>query len=165
MTMGFIPSFKAFFFVVAHATSTLSHLGMTTYSYHLSVYQIAVAPSGTQVCTLNIEKFHHTCPVAPDHKPWLVVQGQLGDFFIDHCHPFGAACASSNAGMIANAAVDIWMAEGIKPILKYEDDLNIFHYPLMDGPFRDGAFSYAYDQEEALCHIQSRGVPWQLSIF
>ncbi len=175
--MRFILSLQAFFLVVIYATwgpsplrflphpsfwhfATLSHLGMMTYSYHSFVYQIAVAPPGTHACTLDIEKFHRTCPVAPDHKPWLVVQGQPGDFFIDHCHPFGAACASSNAGMIANAAVDIWMAEGIKPILKYEDDLNIFRYPLTGGPFRDGAFSYAYDREEALRRIQSLGVPW-----
>jgi hypothetical protein len=48
------------------------------------------------------------------------------EFYINHAHPFGAAAASSNAGMIANAVVDIWQAEGVKPILKYEDDLKIF---------------------------------------
>jgi hypothetical protein len=40
-------------------------------------------------------------------------------------HPFGAA-AVSNAGMIGNAIVDIWEAEGIQTILKYEDELKIF---------------------------------------
>ncbi|KIJ97633.1 hypothetical protein K443DRAFT_105324, partial [Laccaria amethystina LaAM-08-1] len=64
---------------------------------------IALAPPGTQACTLDIAKFHRTCPVLPSHKPWLVVQGRPNEFLIDHVHPFGAACASSNAGMIANA--------------------------------------------------------------
>jgi len=78
-------------------------------------FQIALAPPGTQACTLDIAKFHRTCPVLPDHKPWLVVQGRPNNFYIDHTHPFGASCASSNAGMIANALVDIWMAQDIKP--------------------------------------------------
>ena len=122
--------------------------------------QIAIAPTGTQACTLDIAKFHRTCPVIPDHKPWLVVQGHAGDFFIDHDHPFGLSCASSNSGMIANAAVDIWMAEGIRPILKYEDDLNIFRRPIDDGPFLDGEHRYAYDREHALRIIHSLQIPW-----
>ena len=82
-----------------------------------------------QACTFDIASFHCTCSVLPSHKPWLVVQGQLGSFYIDHSHPFGALSASSNAGMIANAAVNIWEAEGIHLICKYEDDLKIFHFP------------------------------------
>jgi len=122
--------------------------------------QIALAPSGTQACTLDIKKFHRTCPVLPSHKPWLVVQGLPGQFFIDHAHPFGAACASSNAGMIANAVVDIWKAEGIFPVPKYEDDLKVFHVPSPTGPFHDSDFSYNYDCTEMLCRIAPLGVPW-----
>lgn len=122
--------------------------------------QIAIAPPGTQACTLDIEKFHRTCPVIPSHKLWLVVQGAPGDFYIDHNHPFGAACASSNAGMIANAVVDIWEGEGVRPVLKYEDDLKIFRTPSTDGVFIDGEFCYDYDREEMLRRIESLGVPW-----
>jgi len=122
--------------------------------------QIALAPPGTQACTLDIAKFHRTCPVLPDHKPWLVVQGRPGEFYIDHTHPFGASCASSNAGMIANALVDIWMAQGVKPILKYEDDLNIFRFPTTDGPFHDGEYHYLYDRPEALRRVEDLKVPW-----
>lgn len=121
---------------------------------------MSLAPSGTQACTLDIAKFHCTCPVLPDHKPWLVLQGHKDDFYIDHVHPFGAACASSNAGMIANAMVDIWITEGVKPILKYEDDLNIFRYPVQDGQFKEGHYSYAYDREEILHRIAPLKVPW-----
>ena len=118
------------------------------------------APPGTQACTFDIEKFHRTCPVFPAHKPWLVVQGSPGDFYIDHAHPFGAAAASSNAGMIGNAIVDIWQAEGVKPILKYEDDLKIFRYPIATGTFHQDGFTYAYDRDEALSRISSLHVPW-----
>src|SRR6266567_547053 len=122
--------------------------------------QIALAPPGTQACTLDIEKFHRTCPVLPSHKPWLVVQGAPGEFFIDHNHPFSAACASSNAGMIANAVVDIWEKEGVGPVLKYEDDLKIFRTPSMAGTFIDGDFCYDYDHPEMLRRIEDLGIPW-----
>ena len=119
-----------------------------------------MAPPGTQACTFDIAKFHRTCPVLPHHKPWLVVQGSPGEFYIDHDHPFGASCASSNAGMIANALVDIWMAEGVKPILKYEDDINVFRFPVPDGMFVDGPCQYHYDRLEVLRRVSLLGVPW-----
>ena len=122
--------------------------------------QVANAPPGTQACTFDIEKFHRTCPVLPAHKPWLVVQGLSNDFYIDHTHPFGAAAASSNAGMIGNAIVDIWQAEGVRPILKYEDDLKIFRFPVTDGLFHQNGFQYDYDRDEALSRISSLHVPW-----
>lgn len=119
----------------------------TSYSCIL-VIQIALTPPGTQACTLDIAKFHRTCPVHPDHKPWLVVQGKPGVFYIDHNHPFGAVLASSNSGMITNAAVDIWSRKGIFPVTKYEDNLKAFCIPLPDGIFIDGEFRYDYDRAE-----------------
>ena len=83
-----------------------------------------------------------------------------GSFFINHSHPFGAACASSNAGMIANAIVDIWEGEGVFPIPKYEDDLKVFRIPTSTGTFVEGDFHYDYDHAEMLHHIESLGVPW-----
>jgi hypothetical protein len=62
--------------------------------------------------------------------------------------------------MIANAVVDIWQAEGIKPILKYEDDLKIFRYPVEEGIFQQDGFRYDYDRDEALSRISSLRVPW-----
>jgi hypothetical protein len=112
--------------------------------------------------TLDIAKFHRTCPIFPQHKPWFVVQGSSG-FFIDHACPFGCSSASSNAGMIANAAVDIWEAEGILPIMKYEDDLCIFRFPVAQGPFSGGpnsSYYFAYDRTSALEIIQDLNIPW-----
>lgn len=97
----------------------------------------------------------------PDHKAWLVVQGVNPDeFYIDHTHPFGAAWASSNLGMIANALVDIWIASGVFPILKYEDDFNIFCISCPDGPFVDGDFCYDYDWDAMMCYINCLRAPW-----
>jgi hypothetical protein len=89
-----------------------------------------------------------------------VVQGRLGEFYVDHVHPFGAACASSNAGMIANALVDIWRAEGVQPLLKYEDDFHIFRFPMPDGPFLGGQYSYSYDRQAMLALVEPLSVPW-----
>lgn len=103
---------------------------------------------------MDIAKFHRTCPVIPDHKPWLVVQGRPGNFYVDHAHPFGASSASSNAGMIANCIVSIWCAEGVSPLLKYEDDLAALRTPTVQGPFTDGnGFRYDYDRDDMLRRI------------
>jgi hypothetical protein len=124
--------------------------------------QISLAPPGTQGCTFDIAKFHRTCPAHPSHKPWLVVQGQDGEFFVDHCVPFGTSSASSIAGSVANAVVDIWQACGVEPTLKYEDDLIAFRVRLLSpadnlSPF-DG---YGYDSTEAARRIAPLNVPWQ----
>ena len=109
---------------------------------------------------MDIKKFHRTCPVLPSHKPWLVVQGLAGQFFINHAHPFGTACTSSNAGMIANAVINIWRGEGVFPVPKYKDNLKIFHIPSSTRTFHDGHFSYDYDGTEMLQCIAPLGVPW-----
>jgi hypothetical protein len=62
--------------------------------------------------------------------------------------------------MIGNAIVDIWQAEGVKPILKYEDDLKVFRYPVEEGVFSQDGFRYEYDRKEALSRISSLHVPW-----
>src|SRR5271156_1610816 len=135
--------------MIAMAISPLLHLltrvasETLLYDTEFSYKQIACAPPGTQACTFDIAKFHRTCPVIPAHKPWLVVQGTPGQFYVDHVHPFGSVAASSNAGMIGNAIVDIWQAEGIRPTLKYEDDLKIFRCPTSTSTDD----SYVYDRE------------------
>jgi hypothetical protein len=158
----FAFSFSPFFYIyLLYLYIGFLFLAFLLFLLFLSTYlQIALAPPGTQACTLDIAKFHRTCPVLPSHKPWLVVQGRPNEFLIDHVHPFGAACASSNAGMIANAVVDIWHAEGVSPVTKYEDDLKVFRTPSPTGPFRDGDFLYDYDRAEMLRRVQSLGIPW-----
>ena len=125
--------------------------------------QIACAPPGTQACTFDIAKFHRTCPVIPAHKPWLIVQGTSGQFFVDHVHPFRSTAASSNAGMIGNVIVDIWQALGVKPTLKYEDDLKIFRQPFTAPMTTNSNIDipeYEYNREEALQRIAPLSVPW-----
>ena len=62
--------------------------------------------------------------------------------------------------MIANAAADIWDAEGVHPVPKYEDDLKPFRFPSPSGRFCDGDFLYNYDKEEMLHCVSSLRIPW-----
>ncbi|GLB43019.1 putative DNA breaking-rejoining enzyme [Lyophyllum shimeji] len=122
---------------------------------------VAEAPPGTQGIAFDIKTFHRTCPVLPDHKPYLVASFQ-GKFYIDHVHPFGARPASSNAGQIGNAAVDIWQAESRSEnrLFKYEDDIQNFRYPNQLGRFSDGVFTYFHNRETSLALIDILHIPW-----
>jgi hypothetical protein len=127
-------------------TSSWHHRGIRwgfMASASLHPRQISHAPPGMQACTFDIKAFHRTCPVLPDHKPFLVVQFN-GKFLLDHCYPFGAHPASSNAGQICRAAVDIWNTETVEDadIKGYEDNLSSLQFPNTDSPFHEGAHRY-----------------------
>jgi hypothetical protein len=99
---------------------------------------------------LDIAKFHRTCPIQPDDKRWFVLQGP-SSFYIEHDCPFGCSSSSSNAGMIASAVVDIWEAEGVSPVVRYEDDLAPFRFPTassIDTTSGMVSYSYAYNRED-----------------
>jgi hypothetical protein len=133
--------------------------------------QVAEAPPGTQACSFDIKAFHRTCPIRPDHKPWLVVSVD-GLFYMDHCAPFGLRSASGSAGMICNAMVDVWDAEtgaivpeGTKPdtkTFKFEDDLDKFRFP--NGTVSDAngghTFLYRFDRESVFAPIAPLRCPW-----
>jgi hypothetical protein len=109
----------------------------------------------------DIKAFHRTCPVLPAHKPFLVV-GFDGGYYLDHCYPFSASSASSNAGQICNAIVDIWKAEmkDDRDSLKFEDDLNTLRYPYTEDPVEIGSFLYCLDRVSITVHIDPIGTPW-----
>ncbi len=119
---------------------------------------MANAPPGTTACAFDIESFHCTCPVHPDHKPWLVVCVDDG-FWIDHNTPFGTRSASSNSGQIGNAIVDIWDAEDTDTTFKYEDDMSQFQIPIRTGPFMDGLYKYRHSVSSTLSLIAPLNVP------
>ncbi len=93
----------------------------------------------------------------PDHKYFFVVQGSKG-FYIQHTCPFDACSSESNAGSIVNGAMDIWKAGGVKPSVKWVDDLNIFCSPV--GVDLDGAYIYLYDMKLAKAIIAALCIPW-----
>ena len=121
--------------------------------------QVACAPPGTIACAFDIQAFHHTCPVLPDHKPWLVVC--IDDrCWINHDNPFGTWSASSNSGQSSNAIVDIWDAKDTDATFKYEDDMSQFQFPSVYGPFINGLYHYCHDRDSSIALIASLNVPW-----
>jgi hypothetical protein len=65
--------------------------------------------------------------------------------------------------MIGNASVDIWQKEGVTPIVKFKDNLNIFRLPITGGSNPDSTltpYTYAYDRPQALSRIASLRIPW-----
>ncbi|KAJ8473727.1 hypothetical protein ONZ45_g16190 [Pleurotus djamor] len=106
--------------------------------------------------TLDIAKFHRRTPICPAHKRWYVMQAQEGDFYIQHCCPFGARPSESNSGEIANAALDIWSELGVGPTRKWCDDMVVLRAPLPGPP----PFSYPYDRLSALQLIEPLNIPW-----
>ncbi|KAF7314726.1 hypothetical protein MKEN_00946600 [Mycena kentingensis (nom. inval.)] len=108
---------------------------------------VANAPPGTTACAFDIESFHRTIPVHPSHKRYLVFKFK-GRYYIDHCHPFGLASASSNAGQVGSAISRIWTLrlarKGIT--LRYEDDISGILFPsLRDTLTRDAFLSLVGD--------------------
>ncbi|KAF7324545.1 hypothetical protein MKEN_00495700 [Mycena kentingensis (nom. inval.)] len=128
-----------------------------------NIEQVANAPEGTQAMTLDIAKFHRTCPIHPEHKRWFVVQDDRG-FFIDHDCPFGCSSSSSNAGRIANAIMDIAAAEGINPSNKYEDDLLFGRTPTASRVDPNGLdpprYWYGYDENGVRTILGPVRAPW-----
>lgn len=88
--------------------------------------------------TLDIAKFHWTCPILPDHKPYFMVQESKG-FFIEHACPFGCSFSESNAGSIANVMMDIWFPSAVDP---------------------HSSFLYEYDMQSAKDLIARIDIPW-----
>ena len=86
--------------------------------------------------------------------------GVNNQFWIDHAHPFGARPASSNAGQMGNAVVDIWDAEDTDGNFKYEDDISQLQLAVKNGSFFYKGFSYRHDCGSTLDLIASLNVPW-----
>ena len=121
--------------------------------------QVARAPPGTLACAFDIQAFHRTCPVLPDHKPWLVVC--VSDVcWVEHTNPFGTRSASSNSGQTGSAVVDIWDAEDTDVTFKYEDDISQLLFPSETGPFIDGLYHYRHDRDSSMALIAPLNVPW-----
>ena len=120
---------------------------------------MANAPPGMTACAFDIQSFYRTCPVHPDHKPWLVVCVDDG-FWIDHNTPFGTCSASSNSGQMGNAIVDIWDMEDTDTTFEYEDDMSQVQIPIQTGPFIDGLYKYHHSASSTLSLIASLNVPW-----
>lgn len=109
---------------------------------------------------MDISKFHRRTPICPSHKRWFVMQGEDGQFFIQHCCPFGASASESNSGQVSRVVLAIWRCEGIGPDGKWSDDIYIFVYPSSGSGSLDDPWVYPYDVEEVLDAVSTTGTPF-----
>lgn len=123
--------------------------------------QVAVALLSIQACCFDIKSFHHTCPVIPEHKPFLVVNFK-DNFYIDYAFFFGARPASDNSNQIGNALINIWSAEigdnGM--FFKLKDNINCFYFPNSHRLFHNNSLLYAHNRNSVLDLVLFLNVPW-----
>lgn len=123
-------------------------------------FQVSTAPPGAQASTLDIDSAFRNIPILPQHKPFLVIQVDDGEFYIDHVCPFGIASGPGLQGQPMDAIVDILGHEGIERLKKWVDDLINFRFPI--GQLDNGEWIYAYDIEDIFRITAALGVPWKL---
>lgn len=122
---------------------------------------VANCPDGTLSCSLDLAKFHRTIPAHPDHKAYLVVHIH-GQFYIDHCIPFGACSASSSAGQVGEVIVAALQENGVMPSFRYEDDISASVTPSLHGTYRVGDLCYLHDRDSALASLEHFDIPWSV---
>ncbi|GBE86646.1 hypothetical protein SCP_0905260 [Sparassis crispa] len=120
---------------------------------------IVNAPAGAQAACLDIDSAFRNLPIHPAHKPFLVIQCDPGDFYIDHVLPFGVSSGTGVQGEPMDAIVDILEAHGIGPSRKWVDDLINFRFPIRTDP-ASGAHEYAYSLPDIFRITDPLGVPW-----
>jgi hypothetical protein len=109
---------------------------------------------------LDVEKFHRRTPICPAHKKWYVMQGRPGDFYLQHCCPFGAVGLEGNSGTIARAVVAIWKVHDISPSAKWSDNVSSLRRPISGTGTPSDPFVYTYDRRKAIKVTASTGIPW-----
>jgi hypothetical protein len=126
----------------------------------------------------DIASAYRTCPIAPEHKPWLVSstrhpQTREIEFWADHCCPFGMASAHGILGAVANATCDIIEAKALVTgaevsATKWVDDFAFTQSPTgggvlgLDGQLSPWTYAFA-DCDALLSIVSSLRIPWHES--
>ena len=123
--------------------------------------QVASAPPGTQMAILDIDSAFRNIPVVPEHKPYLVIQCEDGQFFIDHVVPFGVTSGVGLQGSVMDALVACLNKLGMGPNEKWVDDLANFRYPI--GSISPGVWVYGHDVGDIFALSLILRVPWSIT--
>jgi len=129
-----------------------------------SLMQVSFAPPGTQGANLDIAAAYRNLPVLPDHRRYLCCQIN-GEYFMDHCFPFGACSAHNRLGITIDAVVDILEAVGISPVPKWADDLFPIRYADRSYVNANGhtIFHYRYNLSSFKEVLAPLCIPWHAS--
>ena len=88
------------------------------------------------------------------------MQNRPGEFYITHTTPFGVSRLESNSEGLRDFAVEVWALLQVDLIVNWNDDLNIFHFPLSGDGSPNSPFDYHYDSKQILELIVPLGIPW-----
>ncbi len=108
---------------------TSSHFPCTWGTFDTISNTIHHLPPGSQVAVHDIAEAYRTIPIKQSQWPGTVVHISDSKFAIDKCLAFGCTSSAGVFGNLADAAVDIFRAEGIGPISKWVDDFVFFRMP------------------------------------
>lgn len=145
------------------STNSYSNKADFPTSYDPAAYTgdlVANAPEGSLAMVMDISKFHRRTPICPAHKKWFVMQGRPGEFFMQHCCPFGATGSESNSGQISKAILRIWEVSGIGPSGKWSDDVVTLVAPSSGSGTADDPWVYPYDEQIVISTVSSTDIPW-----
>jgi hypothetical protein len=81
-----------------------------------------------------------------------------GHIYVEHCAVFGLAPSGGIQGTVADALLDVLVASGITPALKWVDDFVFFHFPLPNSPPANPHFQF--DLKSILSISEPLGIPW-----
>ncbi|QRV98327.1 Reverse transcriptase domain protein [Ceratobasidium sp. AG-Ba] len=116
---------------------------------------VVTAPPGTQAATFDVDAAYRRMPVRPEDQNHIVVYWG-GEFFVDHCVPFGAASSNGIFGRCGDAIARIYSRRGMGPVLKWVDDFLFFRFANSSGCF-------LYDEQAIIELANTLGWPWKPS--
>ncbi|CEL59128.1 hypothetical protein RSOLAG1IB_12261 [Rhizoctonia solani AG-1 IB] len=115
-------------------------------------------PRTAEAATFDVDAAYRCMPVHPEDQPHTVVHWQ-GNFYLDHCVPFGATSSNGIFGCCGDAMLHIMKNQGIVPVVKWVDDFCIFRSPTKDSTSSTQTFKYTEDDIYALA--DKLGWPWK----
>ncbi|PPQ82206.1 hypothetical protein CVT24_012855 [Panaeolus cyanescens] len=83
---------------------------------------IFALPEGSQLAVRDVAEAYRTVPLHHSQWPAAVVRVDADLYAIDTCAAFGASPSGGVFGTVADAACDIFRAEGFGPLSKWVDD-------------------------------------------
>lgn len=89
---------------------------------------VANAPPGSIAATLDVDAAYRQMPVHIMDQPHTVIAWD-GEFWVDHCVPFGAASSNGIFGRCGDAMALVYSCLGFGMVFKWVDDFLFLHYP------------------------------------
>ncbi|OJT04921.1 hypothetical protein TRAPUB_4263 [Trametes pubescens] len=120
--------------------------------------QVATAPPGAQMATLDIDSAFRRIPIWPPHKAYLVVQAKPERFMINHVCCFGIGSGPGLQGGVMDPFVALLDVRLWGPNKKWVDDLNNMRFPIAAGP-NPGEWVYGHSVEDIFELAGRLGVP------